>query len=258
MAEAKKTKLHPIQWGLLVIPAAGAVWFAQPLLIGFLGVGSVIGWGVCLILAALILFVPGMIRKGGRKRVAGCVITGIFLSGVLWCGYLTVLMLSASANTPPDSATVVVLGCLVRPDGTPSRSLQSRIDRAAVYLQEHPEAVCIVSGAQGSVEPETEASVMARELIARGIAPERIIQEDESFDTQENMANSAKLIEELGLSREVAVVTDDYHEFRAGELAKDAGLIPYAVPAQSIPHLFPANYGRELVSLTKFFVEKWI
>ena len=99
---------------------------------------------------------------------------------------------------------------------------------------------------------------MARELIARGIAPERIIQEDESFDTQENMANSAKLIEELGLSREVAVVTDDYHEFRAGELAKDAGLIPYAVPAQSIPHLFPANYGRELVSLTKFFVEKWI
>lgn len=79
-----------------------------------------IGWGVCLILAALILFVPGMIRKGGEKRVAGCVITGIFLSGVLWCGYLTVLMLSASANTPPDSATVVVLGCLVRPDGTPS------------------------------------------------------------------------------------------------------------------------------------------
>ena len=43
MVQAKKTKLHPIQWGLLAIPAAGAVWFAQPLLIGFLGVGSVIG-----------------------------------------------------------------------------------------------------------------------------------------------------------------------------------------------------------------------
>ena len=65
MVQAKKTKLHPIQWGLLAIPAAGAVWFAQPLLIGFLGVGSVIGWGGCLIAAALIVFVPGMARKGG-------------------------------------------------------------------------------------------------------------------------------------------------------------------------------------------------
>lgn len=258
MVQAKKTKLHPIQWGLLAIPAAGAVWFAQPLLIGFLGVGSVIGWGGCLIAAALIVFVPGMARKGGGNKVAAWMVTGVFLAGVLWCGYLTALIFSASANTPPDSATVVVLGCLVQPDGRPSRSLQSRIDKAAEYLQEHPEAVCIVSGAQGSVEPESEASVMARELTAQGIDSERIIQEDQSFDTQENMAYSAKLIEQLGLSREVAVVTDDYHEFRAGELAKQAGLIPYAVPAQSIPHLFPANYGRELISLTKFFVEKWI
>ena len=63
---------------------------------------------------------------------------------------------------------MVVLGCLVSPSGAPSRSLQSRIDKAAEYLQEHPEAVCIVSGGQGSVEPESEAAVMARELEKQG------------------------------------------------------------------------------------------
>ena len=118
--------------------------------------------------------------------------------------------------------------------------------------------MCIVSGGKGSNEPVSEASVMAQELENLGIESERIIQEDQSTDTQENMEYSARMIEELGLSREVAVVTDDYHEFRAGELAKNAGLIPYAVPAESVKYLFPANYGRELISMTKFFIEKWI
>ena len=112
MVQAKKTKLHPIQWGVLAIPAAGAVWFAQPLLIGVVGVGTILGWGGCLIAAALIVFVPGMVRKGGGNKGAAWMVTGVFLAGVLWCGYLTTLIFSASANSPPDSATVVVLGCL--------------------------------------------------------------------------------------------------------------------------------------------------
>ena len=98
---------------------------------------------------------------------------------------------------------------------------------------------------------------MARELEELGIDSDRIIQEDRSTDTQENMAYSAKIIEEQGLSREMAVVTDDYHQYRAGELAKEVGLTPYAVTVQSSAYLFPANYGRELVSMTKFFLERW-
>lgn len=246
------------QWILLLFPAAGSVWFSQTLLLGIVGVGTLLGWMACFSAAALILLVPGMIRKGGRKRVAAWILTGIMVAGLAWCGYLTVLIFSATGNSPPDSATVLVLGCKVDADGEPSLSLRSRIEKAAEYLQEHPDAMCIVSGGKGSNEPVSEASVMARELEALGIEPERILQEDQSTDTQENMEYSAKLITEMGLSREVAVVTDDYHEFRAGELAKNAGLIPYAVPAESVKYLFPANYGRELISMTKFFIEKWI
>lgn len=257
-ANRAQRRIHPVQWLLLLLPVAVAVWFSQSLLIGVVGVGTLIGWAGCLAWALLILFVPGMLHKGGGKRVAGWILTGIFALLLLWCGYLTVLIFSAVANTPPESATVVVLGCKVEKSGNPSLSLRTRIEKAAEYLEEHPDAVCIVSGGQGSIEPMSEASVMARELEALGIEPERIFQEDQSTDTQENMEYSAKLIEEMNLSREVAVVTDDYHEFRAGELAKQAGLTPYAVPAESVKHLFPANYGRELISMTKFFIEKWI
>lgn len=246
------------QWILLFFPAAGFVWFSQTLRLGVIGVGTLLGWIVCLSAAALILLVPGMIRKGGRKRVAAWILTGIMVAGLAWCGYLSVLIFSATGNSPPNSATVLVLGCKVDADGGPSLSLRSRIEKAAEYLQEHPEAMCIVSGGKGSNEPVSEASVMAQELENLGIESERIIQEDQSTDTQENMEYSARMIEELGLSREVAVVTDDYHEFRAGELAKNAGLTPYAVPAESVKYLFPANYGRELVSMTKFFIEKCI
>lgn len=258
MVQTKKKTLHPVQWGLLLIPAAGIIWFSQPLLLGVFGIGMALEWMACIVLMLLIIKVPQMVVKGGGQRVIAWILTGLFAAGIGWCGYLTTLIFSAAGNTPPDSATVVVLGCLVSPSGAPSRSLQSRIDKAAEYLQKHPEAVCIVSGGQGSVEPKSEAAVMARELEKQGIDPSRIFQEDQSTDTRENMAFSAELIAEKGLSREVAVVTDDYHEFRAGELAKQAGLTPYAVPAESIPELFPVNYGRELVSMTKFFIEKWI
>lgn len=257
IGHTRKRKIHPVQWGLLLLPAAVAVWFSQTLLIGVAGVGTLVGWMMCAITAALILLVPGMIRKGGGKQVAAWILTIVFALGMVWCGYLTTRIFSAAGKTPPETATVVVLGCKVEKSGAPSLSLKSRIEKAAEYLQEHPEAVCIVSGGKGSNEPATEASVMARELESLGIDSQRIIQEDQSTDTRENMEYSAKIIEENGLSREIAVVTDDYHQFRAGELAKAAGLSPYAVPAESVKHLFPANYGRELISLTKFYLEQW-
>lgn len=258
MSRKQERKIHPVQWVLLLIPAGGFLWFSQSLLAGVMGVGTLIGWAACLAGAALILAVPAMVRKGGVRRVIAWVFTGIFAGAVAWCGYLSTLIFSAVENTPPNSSTVIVLGCLVSPNGEPSLSLENRIQKAAEYLQAHPEAVCIVSGGQGSVEPVSEASVMARELEELGIDSGRILQEDRSTDTQENMAYSAKIIEEQGLSREVAVVTDDYHQYRAGELAKEVGLVPYAVTVQSSSYLFPANYGRELVSMTKFFLERWL
>lgn len=78
----------------------------------------------------------------------------------------------------------------------PSAVLQYRLDRAADYLEQNPDTVCIVSGAQGRNEPCTEAEGMADYLLAKGIPAERILQEREAHTTAENLAYSRKLMPE--------------------------------------------------------------
>ena len=177
------------------------------------------------------------------------------LLGVMWMGILTGLMLSAAGQTPPDSAAVLVLGCKVNGDGSPSYSLQKRIDRAYAYLIGHPQAVVIATGGQGENEPARECDVIRQGLIEKGISPDRILTEGDSRDTEQNMENCARLLEEYSLGNEVAVVTDNTHAYRACRIAEKYGLIPYAQPAAFDNWFLPAGYGRELLSLTLFFLE---
>lgn len=118
---------------------------------------------------------------------------------------------------------VIVLGCRVRGE-TPSSLLASRCYNAAKVLQEHPEAVCIVAGGQGEGEDITEAEAMRRLMLQYGIAEDRVYKEDKSTSTAENFAFSLDIMEREGLSGNVAVVTSDYHQYRASLYAKRAGL----------------------------------
>ena len=71
-------------------------------------------------------------------------------------------------------------------------------------------------------EPMTEAEGMARYLEQNGIAAERILLEDQSKTTQQNMEFSRKLIPE-GAS--LGVVTNNFHLYRAMQIAKRQGLV---------------------------------
>ncbi|MBC8569279.1 YdcF family protein [Zongyangia hominis] len=165
------------------------------------------------------------------------------------------MMIHAAYLTPPNEAqTVVVLGCLVRGD-SPSRMLQGRLDRALSYLQDHPDAVCVVSGGQGPNEDYTEAHVMAQYLIGRGVDPARIYQEADSSDTQENLAYSARLIRREGLSTQVAVVTDDFHMFRSLYRAREAGLSPSGLSSLPPWGLLPCYWLREVFAIGELVLE---
>ena len=71
---------------------------------------------------------------------------------------------TADTDAPPEY--VVVLGAQIH-GSRPSRTLRERLDKAAGYLEEHPEAFCVVTGGQGADETQTEASVMAAYLTAQ-------------------------------------------------------------------------------------------
>lgn len=158
---------------------------------------------------------------------------------------LTLLVIckeSAGAAQMPCSH-VVVLGAGVH--GTvPSLSLRNRLDAAAVYLKENPHVICVVSGGQGEGEDITEAQCMYDDLVANGIAPERIWLEERSTSTEENLRFSLDLIEEkTGVRPEaVGVLSSEYHLLRAGMMGDKVGVEVYGIPARTSRLSMRINY----------------
>lgn len=136
------------------------------------------------------------------------------------------LVVSAMLDQPAAGADyVVILGAKVN-GTTPSLSLKYRIEAAAEYLLENPGAVAVASGGQGKNEGISEGEAIARSLAAHGISAERILKEEQSTSTKENLLFSKACIESAGGSLDkdsVVVVSSDFHIFRAKALARQCG-----------------------------------
>lgn len=144
---------------------------------------------------------------------------------------------------------LIVLGAQVYADG-PCRVLKYRLDRAYDYLTENPQAVCIVSGGKGWNEPETEAEIMRRYLLERGISEDRIIKEDRSKSTLENILFSRELLPSGDIP--VGIVTNNFHVFRAVSIARKQGLSDaFGIPAGSEALFQPNNMFREFFGVMK-------
>lgn len=152
----------------------------------------------------------------------------------------------------PDLDYIIVLGAQMKPAG-PSAVLKFRLDAAYEYLIANEDTLCVVSGGQGANEPCTEAQGMYDYLVERGIAPERILMEDKSTDTSENIAYSAALIG--GTDHEVGIVTNNFHVFRGVMLARHAGFQDACgIAARSNIYFQPNNLVREFFGIMKDLV----
>ena len=151
---------------------------------------------------------------------------------------------------------VVVLGAQVYSAERMGVSLAGRVEKAGEYLLSHPQAKVIVTGGQGADEPCPESLTQRNALVAQGVEEDRIFQEDRSHNTRQNLEYAMDIAQEEGLGTEFVVVTQEFHMFRALQLAETAGFTAYSLTAQSDPLLLPEYYGRELLSLTKWMVER--
>lgn len=147
---------------------------------------------------------------------------------------------------------IIVLGAQMKAGG-PSAVLKFRLDAAYEYLLNNEDTVCIVSGGQGRNEPCSEAEGMYTYLTEKGISPERIIKEDQSTDTSENIAYSAELIGRKDIS--VGIITNNFHVFRGIRLAKAAGFEHVCgIAARSNVYFQLNNMVREFFGILKDFV----
>ncbi|MCL2851643.1 MAG: YdcF family protein [Defluviitaleaceae bacterium] len=149
---------------------------------------------------------------------------------------------------------VIVLGAGLRGEEVGSH-LANRLDRAVDYLGSNPDAIVVVTGGLGAGAPITEAEAMERYLIASGVSPERIILEDQSTSTYENISFARDILDEqFSGGFRAALISNDFHIYRAVRMARHVGVSAYGVGASTPLFALPQNYLREMLAVAHMWV----
>ena len=157
-------------------------------------------------------------------------------------------------NATFDEDAVIVLGAALNGSRI-SNSLARRLDVAVDYHRRNPAAVIVVSGGQGPQESATEASLMAQYLEEHGVQAELIIQEGGSTSTVENFEFSGQLLnQKFPQGFTAAFITNDFHVYRANQIATRLGVADRHLSAGITWYLVPVTYMRETIALLHHWV----
>lgn len=218
---------------------------------------------VLMIGGALIVFFAGRYMSGSASYVMKLEIAfQLFATLYLYCecmliGAVVANIIAAKHKPAYNKDYMIILGCGIRDDGTPTPLLKGRIDKAIEFSRQqyamtgHAPSF-ITSGGQGPDEVISESECMKRYLMQQGVPESRIIKEDRSADTFENMKYSREKLEEAGKSipdTKVGFSTTNYHVFRSGLYAKRVKLQAEGIGADTKWYFWPNASVRELVGL---------
>lgn len=145
------------------------------------------------------------------------------------------MIIEASQYSDAKADCILVLGALVRPDGTPSKMLKDRLDRAIELYQSGAAPKLLMSGDHGSVDYD-EVNEMKKYAIAAGVPSEDIFMDHAGFSTYESVYRA----KEIFGAKEVIIVTQRYHIYRALYTARTLDLTAVGVPASD------ERYGGQL------------
>lgn len=247
---------------IAVLLAFSAIHFMTPMLSAIVNIGNITGVAVSVILFFMVvfrgtfaqMFSRMLSHKGGRIFLFAA--GGIACIALIGAVVISCFMVKAMNDKPKNShTTVVVLGCQINGE-TPSRMLKRRLDTAYDYLSENSGVKVIVSGGQGSDEVTSEADVMRKYLLKRGIEDSRIYMEDKSTSTEENLRFSKEIIAKEGLCEKITIVTDGFHQLRADILAKKQGIESRNISASTEKWLLPTYWIREIYGVAYYLVFK--
>lgn len=196
-----------------------------------------IGVIITLIAGVILIMLPFITRKSGQSkrkllRILKVILLVLVILGLVIGAIFEIMILSVASRKTLSANTVIVLGCQVRND-TPSLMLSKRINAAFEYLQQNPKAFCVATGGVGTNSIIAEGTVIKRELVAMGIDEKRIFIEDTSTNTIENIENANKIINDKKLDKDIVIVSDSFHQYRAAWYARENGLNPYAKNAKT-------------------------
>jgi uncharacterized SAM-binding protein YcdF (DUF218 family) len=170
-----------------------------------------------------------------------------------FCCFLLYSVVYGRARPRPQVDFVVVLGCGLLGARVPPL-LASRLDRARAVLDAAgAEGRCpmvITSGGQGPDEVKPESHAMAEYLTGKGVPRGRIIAEDRSRNTTENLTFSREIMDRVRPDYRCVVVTNNFHALRAGLLARKTKVNGQVVGSPTAWYFWPSATIREFVAIT--------
>lgn len=198
--------------------------------------------------------------KGRRLRLWMKALLALVLVGAAVFGILEAVVLrGGQTQIIGEPEVMVIFGCQVKPWG-PSVLLQDRLDTALDYLEDHPDMTVIVSGGKGNDEHISEARCMYDYLIQHGVDGERIMMEDQSSNTWQNIGNTLELVKsgQVEGNGQYLLVSNDFHLVRIKMLWGRAwpgtySLSTLAAPVSHMPSRIKMFF-REPLALAKSFV----
>ncbi len=162
-----------------------------------------------------------------------------------------IILWGSRNNFSTEAKYIIVLGAKLH-GSKPSKSLLYRMNTALVYMKRYPNMKLIATGGKGSDETIPEALAIKNYFLNKGIDSDRIIVEDKSKNTFENLKFSRGLIKEKGKVK-VNIVTNRYHVLRAKILAKRNNFEAYGVPSKTPEKVIIKSYLRESLAIIKSF-----
>jgi len=173
-----------------------------------------------------------------------CMIIGVIIAG----------MIAAKYVPEPDKDFLIILGCGLNKNGKPTPLLQGRIDRALEFDQYQrkttgKQLTFITSGGLGPDEIVAESSAMKQYLMEHGIPESRIIEEDRSVNTHQNMLFSKEKIMAVNPEGRIAFATTNYHVCRSGLHARRVKMKALGMGAETKWYFWPNAAVREFVGL---------
>lgn len=228
---------------LLILGIIAIIIYALPLIETKLNIGNIFGItiGICFV---AVFFVFDYVKE----LLVFKIFSAVFIICLLIFFSILFYIIKKSKLSAEKEETVIVLGCRVKWD-LPSLSLIERCKAAAKYLKQNEKAVAILSGGQGADENISEAECMKRLMLGFGIDEGRLFIEDKSTSTDKNIKFSKEIIEENNLSKSIAIATSEYHEARAGIIAKRHGINAKAIPCKTLNRVKAPFYTREVFGL---------
>ena len=134
---------------------------------------------------------------------------------------------------------VLVLGCGLEADGSPSPMLHDRLQQGVALYQKEAAPKLLVSGDHGREEYD-EVNAMKRFAEEQGIPSEDVFMDHAGFSTYESVYRARDIFQ----VRRMVIVTQEYHLSRALYIAKRLGIEAWGVPAD--PRTYSGQTARDL------------